>query len=125
MMNDSTASYSERLQAFRKSDEARDELVSEIIKKYEELKVKYDERNDDWQNEVSGTNRLAIYGDCEFHDSQCKDGGRTPYKTIQRKLQALPDLAHDHMTSLTMLLLAGRSRRVACGKVRLSKVSNH
>lgn len=55
MNGSSTSNYSERLEAFRKSDEERDQLVAELIQKYDELKVKYDERHDDWQNEVSKT----------------------------------------------------------------------
>jgi uncharacterized coiled-coil DUF342 family protein len=50
-MDENSTSYAERLQAFRKSDEERDLLVTEIIQKYDELKLKYDEKHDDWQNE--------------------------------------------------------------------------
>lgn len=53
MNGNPSSNYSERLQAFRKSDEERDQLVTEIIQKYDELKLKYDERHDDWQNEVA------------------------------------------------------------------------
>ncbi|KAF2772936.1 hypothetical protein EJ03DRAFT_286542 [Teratosphaeria nubilosa] len=45
-------SYNERLDAFRKSDAERDALVGEIIQKYEELRTKYDEKCDDYHNEV-------------------------------------------------------------------------
>lgn len=53
MNGNPTPDYSARLQAFRKSDEERDALVTEIIQKYEQLKLQYDEKHDDWQNEVS------------------------------------------------------------------------
>ena len=45
-------SYAERLNAFRKSDSDRDDMVNEVIRQYEELKLKYDEKCDDYHNEV-------------------------------------------------------------------------
>lgn len=46
------ASYGERLEAFRKSDTERDALVAEVIRKYEELQLKFAEKCDDYNNEV-------------------------------------------------------------------------
>ena len=43
-------SYLERLEAFRNSDAERDALVAEVLRKYEELKLKYDEKCDDYSN---------------------------------------------------------------------------
>lgn len=62
MSDDFPTDYSARLQAFRKSDEDRDLLVTNIIKKYEELKFKYDEKHDDYQNEVRDTSRTSSMG---------------------------------------------------------------
>lgn len=44
--------YAARLEAFRKSDSDRDALVEELIKNYETLKLKYDQKCDDYNNEV-------------------------------------------------------------------------
>ncbi|KAH9828890.1 C-x8-c-x5-c-x3-h type zinc finger protein, partial [Teratosphaeria destructans] len=46
------SSYIQRLDAFRKSDAERDALVAEIIQKYDELRAKYEEKCDDYHNEV-------------------------------------------------------------------------
>jgi len=45
-------SYTERLEAFRKSDADRDDMVSEIIRSYEGLKLQFAEKCDDYNNEV-------------------------------------------------------------------------
>ncbi|KXT08868.1 hypothetical protein AC579_6757 [Pseudocercospora musae] len=45
--------YMERLAKFREVDAERDALVTQILKDYEELKKKYDEREDDYKNEVA------------------------------------------------------------------------
>jgi hypothetical protein len=44
--------YADRLEAFRKSDAERDALLVEVIRKYEELQLKYAEKCDDFSNEV-------------------------------------------------------------------------
>ena len=46
------SSYGDQLEAFRKSDAERDALVAEVIRKYEELQLKYAEKCDDYSNEV-------------------------------------------------------------------------
>jgi hypothetical protein len=51
-MNGHAESYLDRLQAFRESDKERDALVSDLIKKYQDLQTKYDEKCDDYDNEV-------------------------------------------------------------------------
>ena len=45
-------SYADRLEAFRKSDTERDALVAEVIRKYEDLQLKFVEKCDDYNNEV-------------------------------------------------------------------------
>lgn len=44
--------YAERLEAFRKSDAERDEMVAEIIRNYHQLQLQYGEKCDDYNNEV-------------------------------------------------------------------------
>ncbi|KXL46403.1 hypothetical protein M433DRAFT_88094 [Acidomyces richmondensis BFW] len=44
--------YAARLDAFRKSDSERDALVADLVKNYESLKLKYDQKCDDYNNEV-------------------------------------------------------------------------
>ena len=44
--------YLARLSAFRKSDQERDALVEEIIHKYQELQLIYEQKCDDYSNEV-------------------------------------------------------------------------
>lgn len=48
-----SASYAERLEAFRKSDAERDEMVAEVIKELEKLKVEVAEKTDDLNNEIA------------------------------------------------------------------------
>lgn len=48
----SSSYYSERLESFRQSDAERDSLVAEVIRKYEELQLKFSEKCDDYNNEV-------------------------------------------------------------------------
>lgn len=50
--NHSSSSYTDRLAAFRASDAERDTLVAEVIRKYEELQLKFAEKCDDYNNEV-------------------------------------------------------------------------
>ncbi|KAI7285903.1 hypothetical protein KC345_g1484 [Hortaea werneckii] len=45
-------SYTERLEGFRKSDAERDALVAELIKNHAALQLKYDEKCEDYNNEV-------------------------------------------------------------------------
>lgn len=47
-----TSSYSDRLEAFRQSDAERDALCAEVIRKYEDLQLKYAEVVDDYKNEI-------------------------------------------------------------------------
>lgn len=47
------SSYAARLDAFRRSDAERDALVVELVKEVSELKLKYDEQTDDYNNEVA------------------------------------------------------------------------
>lgn len=42
---------SERLESFRQSDAERDALVAEVITAYEDLKLKFSEQQDDYDNE--------------------------------------------------------------------------
>ncbi|EMD00486.1 hypothetical protein BAUCODRAFT_20579 [Baudoinia panamericana UAMH 10762] len=44
--------YADRLKAFRKSDEERDSMIAEILRNYEELQLKYNEKCDDYNNEI-------------------------------------------------------------------------
>lgn len=48
----SSASYLERLESFRRSDTERDNMVAEVIEQYRELKLQYDEKCDDYNNEI-------------------------------------------------------------------------
>lgn len=48
----SSSYYSDRLESFRQSDAERDALVTEVIRKYEELQLKFNEKCDDYNNEV-------------------------------------------------------------------------
>lgn len=45
-------SYAEQFDAFRKHDAARDTLIQDVIRAYEELQLKYTEKCDDYSNEV-------------------------------------------------------------------------
>ena len=45
-------SYTERLEGFRRSDAERDALVAELIKNHAALQLKYDEKCEDYNNEV-------------------------------------------------------------------------
>jgi antirestriction protein len=47
-----SSGYLDRLEEFRRSDRERDALVEEIIKNYEALRLRYDEKVDDYNNEV-------------------------------------------------------------------------
>ncbi|KAK5136364.1 hypothetical protein LTR08_003490 [Meristemomyces frigidus] len=44
--------YNQRLEAFRQSDTDRDQMVTEIIRNFEDLSTKYDEMRDDLGNEI-------------------------------------------------------------------------
>ena len=44
--------YSERLEAFRQSDAEREQMVTELIRSYDELSLKYDQTRDDLGNEI-------------------------------------------------------------------------
>jgi hypothetical protein len=48
-----SATYADKLDAFRKSDAERDALVASLIADYEDLKVKIEEITDDYKNEVA------------------------------------------------------------------------
>jgi hypothetical protein len=44
--------YLAQLEAFRQSDRARSEMVEELVDKYEDLMLRYEQKNDDYNNEV-------------------------------------------------------------------------
>lgn len=44
--------YSQKLEAFRQSDSARDALVAEVIQNYEDLRLAHQRKCDDYDNEV-------------------------------------------------------------------------
>lgn len=46
--------YAGRLEAFRQSDRTRDDMVEGLISSYNELQAKYNEKCDDYSNEVEG-----------------------------------------------------------------------
>ena len=46
------STYTQRLEAFRKTDAERDAFVAELVRSYEELQLKYSEKCDDLSNEV-------------------------------------------------------------------------
>lgn len=46
--------YASRLESFRESDRARDAMVEELINSFNELQTKYNEKCDDYSNEVEG-----------------------------------------------------------------------
>ena len=45
--------FEDRLEAFRQSDAERDALVTELIRSYQDIKLKYEEKDDDYKNEVA------------------------------------------------------------------------
>ena len=45
-------SHGEQLEAFQKQDAARYAFFAEMVRKYEELQIKYDEKCVDYNNEV-------------------------------------------------------------------------
>lgn len=46
------SAYKERLDRFKKSDAEREDMLEEIIRNYESLKQEYEEKCDDYNNEV-------------------------------------------------------------------------
>ena len=64
--NGSSTSYMDHLEAFRKHDTARDTLIQEIIRNYEELQLKYAEKCDDLNNEVES--RRMWQGKASLHE---------------------------------------------------------
>ena len=44
--------YAEKLELFKQNDSARDVFIQDLIRDYEELKLKYDEIRNDYDNEV-------------------------------------------------------------------------
>ena len=56
----------EKLEAFRKSDAERDSLVEEVLRKYEELQLKFIEKSDDYDNEVES--RRMWQGKASTHE---------------------------------------------------------
>ena len=46
-------SYADRLELFRKNDAERDALVTEVVRDFEELKLKYAEKCDDYSVSLS------------------------------------------------------------------------
>jgi hypothetical protein len=47
------ASIATRLEAFRKSDEERNALFDDLVNQYKALKIKYDEKAGDYDNELA------------------------------------------------------------------------
>lgn len=47
-----TADYLERFEAFRQSDREREAFVADLVQKYQELQVRYQEKCGDFENEV-------------------------------------------------------------------------
>ena len=45
-------SYFERFEAFRQSDREREAFVADLVQKYQELQVKYQQKCGDFENEV-------------------------------------------------------------------------
>jgi hypothetical protein len=45
-------SFLERFEAFRQSDREREAFVTDLVQKYQELQVKYQEKCGDYENEV-------------------------------------------------------------------------
>lgn len=66
-----TSSYLERLEAFRKADTERDAMVAEVIRKYEELKSRYNDKCDDLNNEVES--RRMWQGKAREHESALQE----------------------------------------------------
>lgn len=48
----SSGGYLEKLEGFRRSDAARDEMVTELVNKLSHLEARYNEKCDDYNNEV-------------------------------------------------------------------------
>lgn len=44
--------FAEKLELFKQNDTARDVFIQDLIRDYEELKLKYDEIRNDYDNEV-------------------------------------------------------------------------
>lgn len=47
-----TPSFLERFEAFRQSDREREAFVADLVQKYQELQVKYQQKCGDFENEV-------------------------------------------------------------------------
>lgn len=47
-----TVTHAATLESIRKADQERADFLEELIKSYDELKRKYDERTDDYYNEI-------------------------------------------------------------------------
>ena len=45
-------SYMERFEAFRQSDREREAFVADLVQKYQSLQTRYQEKCDDYENEV-------------------------------------------------------------------------
>ena len=48
----SQPSFEERFEAFRQSDREREAFVADLVQKYQELQVKYQQKCGDFENEV-------------------------------------------------------------------------
>lgn len=62
----SSTSHEDQLQQFKKNDEARDTLIRDIIRNYEELQLKHREKCDDYSNEVES--RRMWQGKAKDHE---------------------------------------------------------
>lgn len=69
-----TSSYLARLEQFRVSDKARDDMVQELVQKYEEIRLRYDEKCGDYDNEVQA--RRYWYNESKTLKDQLDDHKR-------------------------------------------------
>lgn len=68
------SSYLARLEQFRLSDKARDEMVEELVRKYEEIRHIYEEKCGDYDNEVQA--RRYWYNESKMLKDQLDDHKR-------------------------------------------------
>ena len=81
------ASYADRLEAFRKSDTARDALVAEVIRKYDELQLKYAEKSDDYNNEVES--RRMWQSKASSHERALAEHKQASVRTLPSNIPSL------------------------------------
>jgi len=81
------ASYRERLDAFRRSDADREDMVNEVIRKYEELKMQYDEKCDDYHNEVES--RRLWQSKAREHESALREQRQVSVRQLFTSVQSI------------------------------------